>query len=48
MGSAGAVLTVNCRIKVRLDLQEDKSSVVVKGPFFPKCEPEVSNPWNNV
>jgi hypothetical protein len=29
------MLTVDCRIKVRLDLQEDKSSVVVKGPFFP-------------
>jgi hypothetical protein len=29
------VLTVDCRIKVRLDLQADKSSVVVKGPFFP-------------
>jgi hypothetical protein len=29
------VLTVDYRIKVRLDLQADKSSVVVKGPFFP-------------
>jgi hypothetical protein len=29
------LLTVNCRIKVRLDLQVDKSSVVVMGPFFP-------------
>jgi hypothetical protein len=32
---AMAVLTVDCRIKVRLDLQADKSSVVVIGPFFP-------------
>jgi hypothetical protein len=29
------VLTVDYHIKVRLDLQADKSSVVVKGPFFP-------------
>jgi hypothetical protein len=29
------VLTVDCRIKVRLDLQAGKSLVVVKGPFFP-------------
>jgi hypothetical protein len=29
------LLTVNSCIKVRLDLQADKSSVVVKGPFFP-------------
>jgi hypothetical protein len=29
------VLTVDYRIKVHLDLQADKSSVVVKGPFFP-------------
>jgi hypothetical protein len=29
-------LTVNSCIKVRLDLQADKSSVVVKGPFFPQ------------
>jgi hypothetical protein len=27
---------VNIRIKVHLDLQADKSSVVVKGPFFPQ------------
>jgi hypothetical protein len=26
-------LTVNIRIKVRLDLQADKSSIVAKGPF---------------
>jgi hypothetical protein len=24
------------RIKVQVDLQADKSSIVVKGPFFPK------------
>jgi hypothetical protein len=30
------LLTVDYRIKVRLDLQEDKSSMVVKGPFFPQ------------
>jgi hypothetical protein len=29
------LLTVNSCIKVRLDLQADKSPVVVKGPFFP-------------
>jgi hypothetical protein len=29
------LLTVDYRIKVHLDLQADKSSVVVKGPFFP-------------
>jgi hypothetical protein len=29
------LLTVGYRIKVRLDLQADKSSVVVKGPFLP-------------
>jgi hypothetical protein len=29
------LLTADCRIKVRLDLQTDKSSVVVKEPFFP-------------
>jgi hypothetical protein len=29
------LLTVDCRIKVHMDLQEDKSPVVVKGPFFP-------------
>jgi hypothetical protein len=28
-------LTVDCRIKVHMDLQVDKSPVVVKGPFFP-------------
>jgi hypothetical protein len=30
------VLTVNSCIKVRLDLQADKSPVVVMGPFFPR------------
>jgi hypothetical protein len=36
-GSAPRVLlTVNSCIKVRLDLQADKSPVVVKGPFFPR------------
>jgi hypothetical protein len=29
------LLMVDYRIKVHLDLQADKSSVVVKGPFFP-------------
>jgi hypothetical protein len=31
-----SLLTVNSCIKVRLDLQEDESSVGVKGPFFPQ------------
>jgi hypothetical protein len=30
------LLTVYIRIKVQVDLQVDKSSVVVKGPFFPQ------------
>jgi hypothetical protein len=30
------LLTVNICIKDRLDLQADKSPVVVKGPFFPR------------
>jgi hypothetical protein len=30
------LLTVDYRIKVRLDMQADKSSFVVKGPFFPE------------
>jgi hypothetical protein len=34
--AATTVLTVNSCIKVHLDLQEDKSPVVVKGPFFPR------------
>jgi hypothetical protein len=43
------LLTVNSCIKVCLDLQEDKSLVVVKGPFFPRVvNPRYQNPWNNV
>jgi hypothetical protein len=30
------VLTVDYRIKVHMDLQADKSPVVVKRPFFPR------------
>jgi hypothetical protein len=30
------LLTVNSCFKVRIDLQVDKSPVVVKGPFFPR------------
>jgi hypothetical protein len=30
------VLTVDYRIKVHMDLQADKSPVVVKGPFIPR------------
>jgi hypothetical protein len=30
------LLMVNICIKFRLDLQADKSPVVVKGPFFPR------------
>jgi hypothetical protein len=30
------LLTVNSCIKVRLHLQADKSSIVVKGPLFPQ------------
>jgi hypothetical protein len=33
---ASRLLTGNSCIKVRLDLQADKSPVVVKGPFFPR------------
>jgi hypothetical protein len=29
------LLTVDCHIKVHMDLQADKSLVVVKRPFFP-------------
>jgi hypothetical protein len=29
------LLTVDCHIKVHLDLQAGKFSVVVNGPFFP-------------
>jgi hypothetical protein len=34
--STMAMLMVNSCIKVRLDLQADKSPVVVKGPFLPR------------
>jgi hypothetical protein len=34
LAPAKALLTVNSCIKVRLDLQADKSPIVVKGPFF--------------
>jgi hypothetical protein len=30
------LLTVDYRIKVHMDLQADKSPVIVKGPFFPR------------
>jgi hypothetical protein len=30
------LLTVYNRVKVQVDLQADKSPVVVKGPFFPR------------
>jgi hypothetical protein len=30
------LLTVDYRIKVHMDLQADKSTVLVKGPFFPR------------
>jgi hypothetical protein len=33
---AQRLLTVYIRIKLQLDLQTDKSSAVVKGPFFPQ------------
>jgi hypothetical protein len=29
------LLMVDCRIKVHMDLQADKSPVIVKGPFSP-------------
>jgi hypothetical protein len=32
----GRLLTVYMRIKLQLDLQADKSSIVTKGPFFPQ------------
>jgi hypothetical protein len=32
----GGLLTVDYRIKVHMDLQADKSPIVVKGPFFPQ------------
>jgi hypothetical protein len=30
------LLMVDYRIKVHMDLQADKSTIVVKGPFFPR------------
>jgi hypothetical protein len=40
------LLTVYIRIKVLLDLQADKSSIVVTDPSSLKCEPKVLNPRN--
>jgi hypothetical protein len=34
--TASFLLTVYNRFKLQVDLQADKSSVVVKGPFFPR------------
>jgi hypothetical protein len=34
--ASDSVLTVYNRIKLQVDLQADKSPVVVKGPFFPR------------
>jgi hypothetical protein len=36
----GRMLTVYIRIKLQVDVEADKSSIVVKGPFFP----QVMNP----
>jgi hypothetical protein len=33
---ARGLLTVYIRVKVQVDLQADKSPIVVKGPFFPR------------
>jgi hypothetical protein len=33
---SSCMLTVDYRIKVHMDLQADKSPIVVKGPFFPR------------
>jgi hypothetical protein len=35
-GLSSTMLTVYIRIKVHMDLQADKCSVIVKGPFFPR------------
>jgi hypothetical protein len=35
-GTVPRLLTVYIRIKLQVDLQADKSSVVVKGPIFPQ------------
>jgi hypothetical protein len=32
----GRMLTVYIRIKLQVDVEADKSSIVVKGPFFPR------------
>jgi hypothetical protein len=34
--SVTTLLTVDYHIKVHMDLQVDKSPVIVKGPFFPR------------
>jgi hypothetical protein len=34
--ASDALLTLYIHIKVQVNLQADKSSVVVKGPFFPQ------------
>jgi hypothetical protein len=45
----GRLLTVNSCINVRLDLQADKSPVVVKGPFFLRVvNPRYRNRGTNV
>jgi hypothetical protein len=36
LGISTQVLMVYIRVKVQVDLQADKSPVVVKGPFFPR------------
>jgi hypothetical protein len=36
-GGAGRLLTVYIRIKLHIDLQADKSPVIVKAPFFPRA-----------
>jgi hypothetical protein len=44
-----SLLTANSCIKVRIDLQADKSPVVVKGPFFPRVvNPRYRNRGTNV
>jgi hypothetical protein len=49
------LLTVYNRIKLQVDLQADKSSIIVKGPFFPRvmntryriCGTNVCKSWSN-
>jgi hypothetical protein len=36
LSSRVSLLTVDYRIKVHMDLHVDKSTIVVKGPFFPR------------